>query len=113
MNFIQNYKKYARNNPKGYWFKRKVYGWGWTPVTWQGWLLTGVLLALIVVFASTIDENSPPREYMFTFILPVTLLILTFIRIAYKKGEKPKWQWGFPKESDSDYVEIETTTNFK
>ena len=31
-----NFKEYIRNNPKGYWFKRKLYGWGWFPVKWEG-----------------------------------------------------------------------------
>lgn len=32
---FKNYLDYIRDNPHGYWFKRKLYGWGWTPVTWQ------------------------------------------------------------------------------
>ena len=23
---------------KSYWFKARLYGWGWVPVKWQGWL---------------------------------------------------------------------------
>lgn len=76
------------------WFKRKRYGWGWTPSTWQGWLVTLVYIVLVVASALTLDENSPPREIIFTFALPLVLLTITFIRIAYKKGEKPHWQWG-------------------
>jgi hypothetical protein len=49
-------------------------------------------------FALTIDENSPPREAMFTFFLPMTLLTVALIRICYKKGEAPRWQWGLPKK---------------
>ncbi len=79
---------------KKLWFKRKHYGWGWYPATWQGWIVTLIYIILIVVFAKTIDENSPVREIFFTFLLPVTLLTIAFIKIAYKKGEKPKWQWG-------------------
>ena len=30
--------------------------------------------------------------------LPVILLTALFILIAYKKGEKPRWQWGHPKK---------------
>jgi hypothetical protein len=30
------------------WFGPKTgFGWGWTPVTWQGWALTIVLLAAV------------------------------------------------------------------
>lgn len=92
--FISLYIPYAKDNPKHLWFKRKLYGWGWTPVTWQGWLVTFIYIALLILFAMTIDENSPAREVVFTFILPATLLTLTFLRIAYKKGERPAWQWG-------------------
>lgn len=80
------------------WFKRKLFGWGWTPVTWQGWFITSAYVALIAVFAMTIDENSPGREVIFTFAFPVTLLTIAFIRIACKKGESPKWRWGKDKE---------------
>lgn len=79
---------------KRIWFKRKLYGWGWTPATWQGWVITLLYIMLLVVFGLTIDENSPVREIVFTFILPVVLLTSTFIRVIYKTGEKPRWQWG-------------------
>ena len=32
---FKNYLDYIRDNPKGYWFKRKPFGYGWTPVKWQ------------------------------------------------------------------------------
>jgi drug/metabolite transporter (DMT)-like permease len=91
---ISLYIPYAKDNPKNLWFKRKLYGWGWTPVTWQGWLATLVYVGLAVLFALTIDENSPPQEVVFTFVIPVVLLTIAFIRVAYKKGESPRWQWG-------------------
>lgn len=95
---FEKYIKYIKDNPKGYWFKAKIFGWGWTPVTWQGWAVTLVYIALILLFALTIDESSTDREVFFTFVLPVVLLTATFIRIAYKKGEKPGWHWGWPKK---------------
>lgn len=96
---IKEYIEYLKDNPKGYWFKRKLYGWGWTPVTWQGWLTVLAYVVIILAFSVTIDSNSPPREVFFTFILPVTLLTLALLRICYRKGEKPKWQWG-PQEKE-------------
>lgn len=99
---FKKYLKYLKDNPNHYWFKRKIFGWGWTPVTWQGWLVTFIYLILIIVFSLTIDDNSPISEIFFTFLLPVVLLTVAFIRIAYKTGEKPKWQWGFPKGDNND-----------
>lgn len=95
---FKRYISYIKNNPEGYWFKAKCYGWGWTPATWQGWLVTLVYVVAILLFALTIDENSQDREVLFTFVLPMVLLTATFIRIAYKKGEKPHWHWGPPDD---------------
>ncbi len=79
---------------KTIWFKRRLYGWGWVPATWQGWAVLVGWLVLDIAFALTIDENSAPNEVIFTFLLPITLLTVTLIRICYATGEKPRWQWG-------------------
>jgi hypothetical protein len=92
--WVPIYLKYAHDNPNHLWFKRKLFGWGWTPVTWQGWLVIAVYIALVILFAMTINDNSPPREVAFTFVLPVVLLTVLLIRIAYRKGEKLGWEWG-------------------
>ncbi len=98
---IKQYLSYLKDNPNHYWFKRKLYGWGWTPVTWQGWGVIALYIIFVTAFALTIDERSSAREVAFTFVLPVTLLTITLIRICYKKGEKPRWQWGISeKEND-------------
>lgn len=102
MNIFQKYIAYLKDNPEGYWFKRKLFGWGWTPVKWQGWLIILIYIAGLLFFAFTIDDQSTNREILFTFILPLILLTVTLIRICYKKGEKPKWMWGFPKSETKD-----------
>ena len=38
---------YLKDNPRGYWFKAKLYGWGWVPVKWQGWL--GVVIGIAIL----------------------------------------------------------------
>jgi hypothetical protein len=91
---VRLYVAYAADNPRHLWFKRKLYGWGWVPVTWEGWLVTVLYVGLLAAFALTIDANSPPREIALTFVLPAILLTIAFFRIAYRKGEKPRWQWG-------------------
>lgn len=99
---IEEYITYLQDNPKGYWFKRKLYGWGWTPARWQGWLVIIIYVVLVAFFSLTIDKNSPPQEVFFTFVLPLILLTSTLLRICYKKGESPKWQWGHSKEKSKD-----------
>ncbi|NCN52553.1 hypothetical protein GW943_01970 [Candidatus Parcubacteria bacterium] len=103
MSLWNTYITYLKDNPNHYWFKRKLFGWGWTPATWEGWLVFIVYIALVIGLALTLDEQSPTREIMFTFVIPVAILTATFIRITCKKGEKPKWTWGLPKDKNLDH----------
>ena len=94
---IKKYIQYLKDNPKGYWFKAKLYGWGWAPVKWQGWVIILIYTIAIILFAYTINENSSKREIIFNLILPFVLLTVALTWICHKKGEKPHWQWGLPK----------------
>jgi len=77
------------NCPKTMWFKRKKYGWGWTPSSREGWLVTILFLAAVyVVMQRNIPEN-PGR-----FSIELLFLVVIFIIIAYRTGEKPRWSWG-------------------
>ncbi len=105
MNIFSRYIAYLKDNQEGYWFKRKIFGWGWTPATWQGWLVTLVFLGAVILFALTIDESSSGKEMVFTFFLPVAILTSAFLRIAYKRGEKPKWQWGIKGQENIQDVD--------
>lgn len=94
---FENYIAYMKDNPKGLWFKQKRFGWGWTPVKWQGWLVIVVYVALLFVATKTIEEsasNSTPVAFLVLVILLTTALFV----VCYKKGEKPKWNWGWPKK---------------
>lgn len=87
----KEYLAYIRDNPNGYWFKRKIYGWGWTPANKKGWAVIGIYTALAVLLAVTQTTNM--------FVVPFILLTVLLIVVCYKTGEKPKWMWG--KENKS------------
>ena len=99
---IKQYIKYLKDNPQGYWFKAKLYGWGWMPAKWQGWCIVLVYVALILTLVITKEKDVPgdpmSGSNFLTFALPIIILTIIFITIAYKKGEKPRWQWGLPKK---------------
>lgn len=92
---------------KKLWFKRKLYGWGWTPSSWEGWavillymiLVLGIPLGLAFFFDA---DEYPNNEVWFALaaILSPILLTVLLVWISYKKGEKPKWQWGEREEGD-------------
>lgn len=91
----KNFLEYLRDNPKGYWFKRKLYGYGWTPATWQGFLVTLIFILGLVLdgvwFASL--EKPLVRDFVIFYSI-LFVLIIFLIFIAYKMGEKPSWSWG-------------------
>jgi hypothetical protein len=92
------YIAYLKDNSQGHWFRLKFFGWGWVPVKWQGWLVLFLYLAFISVIILTREEYIPgvpdSGSNMLTFALPIFILTVLLIAIAYKKGEKPRWRWG-------------------
>lgn len=74
------------------WFKRKIYGWGWTPCTWQGWAVTFSYAALLIGGRRLFPEVLSSRKLFYWCFLLVTTVALLFI--CYKKGERPEWSWG-------------------
>ena len=74
-----------------YWFPAKRYGWGWgPPVTWQGWLVLAVLVALLIGGAFVIR----PREHLAAYLIYVVALSLAFGAVCWVTGEPPRWRWG-------------------
>jgi hypothetical protein len=102
MSTIHKYIEYLKDNPQGYWFKRKLYGWGWVPATWQGWAVIAAAILYIVWVARDYAQQSVSGGHtsgeVTGFIARVAIAIVVLLAVCYWKGEEPKWQWGFPKE---------------
>jgi hypothetical protein len=80
---------------KKFWFKRKLYGWGWYPATWQGWLILLIYVVIFVKMFILFDINSHSEsDTLIGLVLPAFVLTGILIFICYKTGETPKWQWG-------------------
>lgn len=88
------------------WFKAKRYGWGWTPITWQGWLITlgfAILYALLGITliswlgaateALAVDYRGVSLSIL-EFLAAIALLTYALVRICTRYGEKPGWRWG-------------------
>lgn len=80
------------------WFRAKYYGWGWYPATWQGWLVLLVWLATIISFTFIFENFINSTNGIFYFETFIISSVIILIYICYKKGEKPRWQWGKEKK---------------
>lgn len=99
-NPFKDYIKYLKDNPQGFWFKRKLYGWGWTPAKWQGWLVISIYILFVIFFSFSIDKNTTPNQFPSDFFIPFIALTLLLILIIYRTGEKPGWRWGSREEDE-------------
>jgi len=88
---------YLKDNPEGYWFKRKLYGLGWTPASKKGWAT--LLLYIISVFALAflVAPGIPSAEAETKVLLPILGATGVFIAIAWRTGQPLRWQWGPPE----------------
>ncbi len=78
-----------------YWFKPKTYGYGATPVTWEGWAVT--VAAVLVIFAAALlipnyGGRSPSAWIAFFAIEAVVLAALWIISRRKTDGEW-RWRW--------------------
>lgn len=107
-NWFENTIAYMRDNPEGYWFKRKLYGWGWYPASWQGWLVTLGAAAVVLLNALRFEYGGHPEsEVVKQVLLPTCVVVVVLIIVCFKTGESPRWQWGPPQSEPKDEEETQ------
>jgi len=83
--------------PKQYWFKRKRFGWGWTPTTWQGWMVIA-LFTIFVLFGVALVKNAQILTGILCWVTATVILTAG----SLLRGPKPKWRWGWKPDDDPD-----------
>ena len=77
------------------WFKRKTYGWGWSPASWRGWAVIGVYVFLILyIFKNITNQSYFSSNELLTSLLFFTGITILLFCICLVTGEKPSWNWG-------------------
>jgi hypothetical protein len=82
---VKDVRDWYRVRP-GYWFRPKYFGFGATPVTWQGWLAVAVMLAVTVPVAVYAGRHYP------AYIVLVAPLVALFTWICRLKTDG-EWRW--------------------
>jgi len=82
-----------------YWFRPKRYGYGLTPISWQGWVATLILLGILWMAAYThglFDANPiPTSRAICNFMIDlITLSGLFLVLMKDKTQGEIKWNWG-------------------
>ncbi len=90
-----------KRSKRSIWFRAKSLGWGWYPVTWQGWAITLVYMGLYTFSAIVFGALTPAAvltggSVAAGFLLYASLLVLlsaSLIATCYRYGEKPNWRF--------------------
>ncbi len=80
---------------KRLWFRAKTYGWGWTPSSWQGWLIVALWCAVYAGIIAVCDMWFH-ESWSGTLVAIVVgfVWVWVLVYISYKTGEPPHWRWG-------------------
>jgi hypothetical protein len=77
-----------------YWFKPRRFGYGATPVTWQGWAVTLAALALVLVsllITVFVDDGA----WVLAPVLIDVGAIGALLIVSYRKTDGEwRWRWG-------------------
>ena len=87
-----------------YWFRPKRYGYGATPVTWEGWALT---IAFVIVVATSIiamellaGTANSPAWLIWATLVAVAIWWFAALCRRHTDGEW-RWRWGGRSDGQS------------
>lgn len=76
------------DDPQGAWFAPKRYGYGATPVRWQGWALVAAYIAAML----GIGSSGLPVTALVVLIAAVTVAFIVIT--IHKTPGAWRWRWG-------------------
>ena len=78
-----------------YWFRPKRYGYGATPVTWEGWAVTlAIPLAMAAVSLTLRLETRSVWALAALIAFDVAAIALLFVVSRRKTEGEWRWRWG-------------------
>ncbi len=78
-----------------FWFKPKAYGYGATPVTWEGWAIVLVYVVAVGIGAVLFVLREKSFSNELTFFGVIALATAAMIAVSMKKTDGLwHWQWG-------------------
>jgi hypothetical protein len=83
-----------------YWFRPKQYGYGATPVTWEGWALTLLIAALIAAVSGYAFSGgaAPGVMAILSWAVVVAAIVAGAVVVVRAKTEGSwRWRWGDPE----------------
>jgi len=80
-----------------YWFKPRRYGYGAAPASWEGWLVSVVMVALVVVSIVAMNQMVDRSNFVAWLVWAAIIAggVLGFARMARQRTDGEwRWRWG-------------------
>lgn len=80
-----------------YWFKPKRYGYGATPVTWEGWAVTFASAAVLAVSIAVTELLAGPTNIVAWLAWAVFMAAMTWWLAQFSRRRTDgewRWRWG-------------------
>lgn len=69
-----------------YWFIKKPTGFGWFPVSWEGWVITALYAGALALIINEATETIPPN---FGTLLGGGGILTALVLVIVKRNEDP------------------------
>jgi uncharacterized membrane protein HdeD (DUF308 family) len=76
-----------------YWFRPKLYGYGATPTTWQGWAVVGAVVIAIVAAALLTFAHNPRSLWAWVAFFAIEAMVLAAAWIVSRGKTDGEWRW--------------------
>jgi hypothetical protein len=77
------------------WFKPRSFGYGATPITWQGWVITIATMAIVVFSSLLIPVLAAGTLWVFSAIVIDVVAVVGLLVVSRGKTEGEwRWRWG-------------------
>jgi hypothetical protein len=77
------------------WFRPKSFGYGWTPISWEGWAVTlgSMVVAMAAIFTAVFAEvhrwpDRRPLQAAYLMVFFTTLIVTIVVSRNKTKGDK-------------------------
>jgi hypothetical protein len=78
-----------------YWFKPREYGYGATPVSWQGWAITVATMIVVVMTSIVVPALADGAAWALSAIVIDVVAIAVLVIVSRRKTDGEwRWRWG-------------------
>jgi 4-hydroxybenzoate polyprenyltransferase len=76
-----------------YWFRPKRYGYGATPVTWQGWTVTIATVVAMVAVSLALRPTERHQLWALAALIAFDAAALCALLIICRRKTDGEWRW--------------------